>query len=207
MTTYTSQPDEATGIDTYILSNNATTNYGTGSVIIVGYKDNGLNPPTVGRGLVKFDLSSIPVNASVISANLYVWVAADNSDNARTLSAYRVLRAWVETQSTWNIYSTGNNWGTAGCGNTSTDREAASIGSAAVGASEAVGTMITISLNTSKVEEWISGTLTNNGLLLKVDTESWDQYSYDSSSSVTAGERPKLVIEYNSDRRKSAVFF
>jgi len=206
MTTYTSQPDEASGIDTYILSSSPTTNYGTSSVIVVG-QVLPFATPEINRGLIKFDISSIPSNSSIVSANLYLWVSADDSSNARTLSAYRVLRAWVEAQATWNVYSTGNNWGTAGCSNTSTDREAASIGSASVGASESVGTMITIALNTAKVEEWINGTLTNNGLLLKVDTESSDKYSYDSSSSGTAGERPKLVIEYNSDRRKSAVFF
>ena len=194
MTTYTSQPDETSGTDTFLSSNAPTTNYGTDSKIEIG--ENNALTNYVFRGLIKFDLSSIPANSSITSAILSLWTETDYSSNARTLSAYRVLRAWSESQATWNVYTTGNNWGTAGCANTTTDRESASIGSAAVGASVANDTEIQITLDPLKVQEWVSGAFTNNGLLLRVDVESDDEYRYDSSSSTTANQRPKLVIEY-----------
>lgn len=199
MTVYTYQPDDSTGIDAFMSSGNATTNYGTANYMAIGH-----DPAPAGlgtsRALIKFDLSAISPSERVVSAVLSLWVSLDNSSNARTISVYRVLRAWVEGQTTWNVYSTGNNWGTAGCSNTTTDREATDIGTASVGASPGVGTEIQISLTPAKVQDWITGGMTNNGMLLKVDTESADEIQYDSSGSATAGERPKLVITTISGR-------
>lgn len=199
MTVYTYQPDDTTGLDTFMSSGNATTNYGSANYLSIGH-DAAPAGLGVARTLIKFDLSGIPPNERVVSATLSLWVSLDNSSNARTISVYRVLRAWVEGQATWNVYSTGNNWGTAGCSNTSTDREAADIGTAAISASPGVGTEIQIALTPAKVQDWITGAVTNNGILLKVDTESGDEIQYDSSGSATAGERPKLVITTISGR-------
>jgi len=138
----------------------------------------------------------IPTSAVVQSAILSIYVSADYSGATRTLRAYRTLRAWVEAQATWNIYSTGNNWGTAGCSNTTTDREATDIGNVSVIDTLTAGTEVQISLTPAKVQEWISGTLTNNGLLLKVDTESGDAYRYHSHEGATSNLRPKLVVTY-----------
>ena len=50
---------------------------------------------------------------------------------------------------------------------------------------------------TALVQEWIDGTA-NEGMLLKVSSESGTSHGSDfhSSDSVTAGKRPKLVINY-----------
>ena len=183
--------DQASAIDAYIQNTAATTNYGSSHLLLTGHDSTNTN-----RFLIKWDLSSIPKNAKVISAVLSLYINADYSNNARTLSAYRCLRAWVEGEVTWNVYSTGNNWGTSGCANTTTDREARDIGSASVGPSPSVGSEIAITLTPSKVQEWISGTLTNNGLLMKVDTETSDSMWYHSQEGSTAELRPKLVITY-----------
>lgn len=144
------------------------------------------------RSLVKFDLSSIPANATITSASLILTVTSDLSSNARTLSAYRVLRNWA-SGANWNTYNSTNNWGTAGCGNTTTDREATDIGTATQPASPSAGSTVTISLTASKIQEWYSGALANYGLLLKVDTEVDDAIYYESGNSTN---KPILRIDY-----------
>lgn len=159
---------------------------------------------TLYRALLKFDLSSIPATATVDTATLTLTVTANNATIASTLSAYRMIRAWVEgtkeyTDSgadgaTWNTYDGANAWGTAGANNTTTDREAAAFGSRSN--SDAESGALAMSLTAAKVEEWVDGTLTNNGLLLKTGEGDYDQYFYASSDNTTAASRPKIVVEY-----------
>lgn len=193
MPTYTSQPDEASGIDTFIQSNAATTNRGTATGLEIG-ENSGITK-AVSRALIKFDLSPIPSTAIISSATLTITPESDRSNNARTLSVYRQKRAWVETEATWNIYSTGNNWQTAG-GFGANDCEQTSIGHVSISASQTVNVGVDISLTASAIQEIVNGTWTNNGFLLKVDTEANDQFVYYSSGAATASYRPKLVIEY-----------
>ena len=194
MATYTSQPDETSGIDTFLhgYSDLQNTNYATDALLQIGELNNTTASPC--RTLIKFDLSSL-VGANIISATLSLFVSEDYADNARTFRAFRMKRAWVESQATWNIYSTGNNWSTAG-GFHSDDCEQTDIGTCDFTDSEAANTEKTFTLTAAKVREWIDGTFTNNGLLIKADTELNEGYLMHSSSSATAGYRPKLVIEY-----------
>ena len=66
--TYTSQPGSSSGIDTYLLSTSATTNFGTFSEMGVGENNDATG--RYARSLLKFDLSSIPSDATVTSATL-----------------------------------------------------------------------------------------------------------------------------------------
>lgn len=193
MATYTSQPDGASGNDTYIISDNPTTNYGTNTSMNIGFDTGGGG---AGRALIKFDLSSIPATATITSAILTLTPVTDNSSNARTLSVYRCLRAWTEAGATWNKYDGTNNWGTAGAENTTSDRESTAIGTLSVSASETLNVGKDITLDASKMQEFITGALANNGFVLRVNTESNDGYNWASSDHVTAAYRPKLVIEY-----------
>lgn len=191
-TTYSSQPDGTAGIDVPIRSDTPTTNYNTTTVFNIGEANSAAQ---VGRALIKFDLSSIPANATINSATLSLWTTADLSDNARTFRIYRTLRNWVESQATWNIFSTGNNWGTAGGFNAS-DSEQTDIGSRAFTASEANGEK-QWTLTASAIQEMVAGTFANNGFIVKADTENNDMYQFATSDNATAGNRPKLVIDYS----------
>lgn len=97
--------------DTSIRQFHATTNYGSNTSVTIETTSDG--------ALYKFDLSSI-AGATVSSATFTVnQVTRGGSHN---ITAYRLLRTdWVESQATYNIYKTSNNWGTAGALNTSTD--------------------------------------------------------------------------------------
>lgn len=70
--------------------------------------------------LLKFDIGSTGiVAADVVSADLRIY--GESRGFQHDMTVYRALRNWVSTQATWNIYSTGNNWGTAGATNSSSD--------------------------------------------------------------------------------------
>ncbi len=190
--TYTSQPDDTSGIDTFIDSAATTTNYASNVEIKFG-DSNG--SASVWRTLIKFDLSSIPSSNTASSATLSLYISQRDSVNARTCHVYRTLRAWNESQATWNIWSTSNNWTTAGAGSDGNDADLTnSWGSSSFTASETAGTEKQFSLNISYINNFISGAWTNNGWLLRMQTETNDAYLMHSSSSATSSLRPKLVI-------------
>lgn len=187
------QPDGTAGVDAYISALNPTTNYETDQGLFVGEMNSGVGD--IRSSLLKFDLSSIPANAVINSAVLSLWLALDESDNARTARVYRQKRAWVESQVTWNVYSTGNSWQTAG-GVGSDDIDLVSIGSHAFSASEANGEKQFL-LTAAAVEEWVSGAFANNGLIIVMDTQSDDGYQFRSSDYVAfPANRPQLAINY-----------
>jgi len=195
MTTYTSQPDATDGIDTFMNNIDSDTNYAT-STIVVGAAPAGYT----GRGLIKFDFTKgtnpIPAYSQILSATLYITPSVDSSGNTRVMSVYRVLRAWTEAGATWNKYDGVNAWGTAGCANTTTDRESTAIGTATILANQTIGVAVPITLTASKVQEWLNGGLTNNGMLLQVATESSDQFRYQSSDTGSETTRPKIIINF-----------
>lgn len=192
--TQTLQPAEADAVDTYIRSNQATTNFGTNGALYAG-EWNGLTFTT--RSLLKFsDLTTIPSNALVKSSTLTLKVKdASGFGTSSIMQIYRQLRAWVEGEATWNIYSTGNNWGTAG-GFNATDCEQTNIGSTSVPSKPANDSDVVIALTPAKVQEWIDGTLTHNGFMLRTQDEANDTIGFYSSSEGINTKRPKLVTVY-----------
>ena len=193
MSTYSSQPDDTTGVDAYISSDNATTNFGTSTLFQIGEWNGGTS---VNRGILKFDLSSIPSNAVISDATLSLWVDGDLSSNARTAEMFRVRRNWVESQVTWNVWSTSNNWTTAGAGDTTNDIDSTVCGSCSFTASESAGTQKDFTLVVAELTKLIDGTYNNYGWLFKMQTETNDEYQMRSSSHATSANRPKLVINY-----------
>lgn len=152
-TVYFSQPDGTDGIDTYLNSNAATTNYGNEVYMKVF--------AGTASGLIKFDLSTIPATALILNAKLYLYSTADYGiAAAEDLSIYRLKRAWVEGQATWNIFSTGNNWQTAGA-NGANDYDNNSLSDIVVPSFNS--TWCCFDLDTDLFQELIDGTMTNNG--------------------------------------------
>ena len=185
MATLTLQP--ASGIDAAIDSYRPTTNLGSDYLFAVGYDNQ-----RIYRQLIKFDLSALPSGADITSATLSWYVNIDVSTNQTTYRVYRLKRAWVESQVTWSIYSTGNSWQVAG-GFGANDCEQVDIGSRIFTAAETTNEFKDFALTpTTK-----AGLDLGNGWLIKADNESVQaQYRGFSSDWDTAAQRPKLVIEY-----------
>jgi RHS repeat-associated protein len=190
---YTSQPAGTDGVDTYLLNTSPTTNNGTAVTMWVGESNNATDK--VARSLIKFDLSSIPSNATITSATISLWTDADFSDNDRTIKVYRLKVPFNESQATWNEASTGVNWQSPGASGTN-DRESTNIGSILIDADEPLDIEKQISLSTAQIQEMVNGTFTNNGFIIIADTEDNDRFSYRTSDASAATKRPKLVIQY-----------
>lgn len=68
--------------------------------------------------LIKFDLTGYD-SASVVTADFVLYTPMRGYGHNVAIS--RLTRDWVGNQATWNIFSTGNNWGTAGAKLVNTD--------------------------------------------------------------------------------------
>lgn len=191
MTTFTG----TVSTDGYMRSDNTT--YAGGAlnsgVLPVGESN---AAASVRRSFIKADLSSIPSTSTITAATLSLTVDSDASDNARNMFAYRILRNWDVDYCCWDNYASGAAWSTAGCANTTTDREATAIGTVAVAASPAAGSIIDMPLSASAVQDWISGAVANYGVLLQVATESNDSIIYEANENGTSSRNPKWTIEY-----------
>lgn len=92
--------------DAYITSGYPTTNNNNAALWI------GNHYPGICRALVQFNLSSIPANAEVLSAQMKLYFASTSSGPvSRTIQCHQVLRSWSESTCTWN-----SPWTTPGLG-------------------------------------------------------------------------------------------
>jgi hypothetical protein len=190
MTIYTS-PQDGTDRDCPIYFSLADTNVsGQGYLYIGERNDQGSG---LYRSLLWISLAGIPANAKVTAADIKLVVGIDRTSNARTMRAYRLKRAWVEAQATWNSYSTGNAWQTAGAIGAN-DIEATELGNVSVSATPS-GT-ITIPCDPAQIQLWVDTPASNLGVLLKMDTEADDATYYYSHTNGTSGNRPYMVVTY-----------
>lgn len=194
MTTFSVQPNPTAGQDTYLYLGNKTSTSGKTSVYIGVGQANSSNYDY--RGLIKFDLSTIPSNATVSSATLSLYYCYGTDGVSNTIKVYRQKRAWTENGACWSYYTGTTAWAEEG-GFGSDDCEQTEIGSVTI--SDVTYEWKNISLTASKVQEWISGTLTNNGLLLKATDETTNNsYKSFNSSDYTddTSLRPKFEVVY-----------
>lgn len=195
MTTLTLQPDETASKDTF-LRNDAgqAINYGSNQYLYVGGRE-----PDYYRqnSLIRFDMSSIPAGAIINSAVFSLYLVAEGSDNAKTLSVYRLLRDWNELQATWLLASTGVSWGTSGARSTSTDIYATPLGSRSFTTTEALG-FKDFTLTAAEIKKMIDGTYSNYGFNVISSSESNSnmEWGFASATYATASYRPKFVIDY-----------
>lgn len=182
--------------DTSLQSNAATTNRNGDTPNYVGESNAAASMLRTLMKWVQLSDGTIPANAIIDSAVMSIYFTNDYSSNARTLRVYRPKRAWVSNQATWNIYSTGNSWATAG-GFGADDCEQTGIGSINLTAAEALNEFKNIALTASKIQEYVSGAWTNNGFLLKMDTETDDMYAFAAIEDGTESHRPKLTITWH----------
>jgi len=192
---------------TQIYKATPTTNLGSNSSIEASTFDSG---DTRVSWLRFTGISSIPAGSTITAVSLFLWKTNDNvfaddggSEVPNTFEIRRSLRDWVETQATWNIYKTSNNWGTAG-GSNATDRSATLSGSQATAFNTDVGAYKEIALNATgiaDVQGFLDGTLTNNGWRFGLADESGTgnsagQYQVFTSDNGTNGHRPYLSVTY-----------
>ena len=181
--------------DTQLVSDHPTTNYENGVSLGVGESNLIIR---IVRSILVPDFSSV-AGYVITAATLKLTPSIDFTDNARTMYAHRILRSVVTTQATWDIYSTGNNWGTAGCKDSTNDYDGAVVlGSATQPSNPSIGSAgsFTMALDATEMQKFNDGTYTNNGIILFVDTEDADLTFYDSKESTTPNYRPIITVTY-----------
>lgn len=195
------QPDATMGKDTPIFgsSTSANLNYGTGIGFQIGQITGGTYSPS--RGLMQFDLSSIPSNAAITKAELQMYYKFGLNSYAN-IGVHRVNRNWLEGNgngsstndgATWNKYDGLNNWSTVGGDYNSTPESTLSVGGTTSGYCKWDVSNL--------VKGWFNGITPNNGLLLKSSLETGQSvatYKYFPTSDDTSiSQRPQLLVTYS----------
>lgn len=176
-------------LDTEIRLDAPTTNFGTGT-------DLDLTKYAAGdhsQSLIKFDLSHIPANAVITSAILCLRFKASSGTSLQG-SVRRLLRDWVVGESTYNIYSTGNNWTTAGALSDGNDR--VGTATATTAALPGIGAWTAFEV-AADVQAFIDGTPNYGWHLERTDAGEDAKYWVGHSSNSTDNSRPELVVTYH----------
>ena len=171
--------------DTYIDAWYPTTNYGAVDTVNVRSGD-------IRGALLQFNISTIPTDATITSARLYLYAVSQTNANPIEISTYQVLRAWNESTATWNVASTGVNWGTAGANNILNDRFTTASDTQTV---STINTWHNWDV-TSIVQAWAGG-VANRGILLKAYSDALGSVSYSFASSERGiSAVPYLIVEW-----------
>jgi hypothetical protein len=173
--------------DTQIASTNTTTNYDTADEIFV---TNAWGTASTTRFLLMtFNIAALAA-LDVVSAILHLSAKSGTGFPAR-LEARECIRAYVPNEVTWNVYSTGNNWGTAGAANTTSDVVTDRYGSAYVGYLDArMGIDITPLVKAYAAAS--TGTL--RLVIGSAGTASSNAIGFHAIESATAAKRPVLHV-------------
>jgi hypothetical protein len=160
--------------DTYIASGNPTGNYGSDTNMGIGYNSAG---PQAMRMLIQFNLSSIPSNATVNSAIVYLYQVSASGESSMGFQAQYAVSQWNESNATW-----GN---------------ANYIGGAPLPVGNFPNTIGWLSVNAVNLfRSWVSGAQTNYGLIITGNESSTgNNYRYFYSSNAS-GNRPYVDISY-----------
>lgn len=162
-------------VDSFISASYPTTNYNYQGFISAG------NHPTFGtvRGLMRFDLPSLPDGAVITSAAITYYLDMTVSGTTK-IDLYRVNSDWNETSVTWNTQPVKN---------------AAPESSASVGTSNS-----SYSFDITKLaQDWYGGAQANFGIELLANPEGADRRSFEGGTSSNSAWRPKLTINYTVD--------
>jgi hypothetical protein len=172
--------------DSYMSAGSPTNNYGTNTrMSVTGYADQGAT--NVQRGLVKFDVSSIPSGTTIARATLYLY-SYQVTGSTGYYGAYALTRNFTANGVTWNTYDGTNAWTTAG----------GDFNGTADGTSpkQSVANVWYAFDVTSRVQQWINNPSSNYGWVIKCTDENLhnQDYFYQSDYATDTSLRPKLVV-------------
>jgi hypothetical protein len=182
------------GKDGYIRKDDPTKCFGTSKNLDAGqFWHNSAH-----RLLLRFDLSELPHNANISSAELKLWMYNDGPNKDVQLNVHRITRDWEEgtkgyhdNGATWNTYDGVNSWNTPGG-----DFDPLIIASRIVKTQNQYYSWDVTDL----VIAWKQGSYENYGMILKGEDEQSDiqkRKRFRSSDYGTQSQRPQLIINYN----------
>ena len=145
------------------------------------------------RPLLRFGLGAVPQGAKVHSAELQLNLDSVSGD-AETVNIHRLTRSWTESGVTWESRDGSNGWTVPGG-----DFDPAVAGSFLA---ESVG-FVTADI-TGLVQQWVSGSSENYGLLLAAAAQSGTKNEKKFTSSDDDADpslHPRLTVSYSCDCR------
>lgn len=182
-TTVTLKPGAAAGKDARLWDINPSMNYGTEPDFIAAAWTWGGSSGLL-RSLIQFDLSAIPANSTIVSANLSLFYnsTSTSAGQAGANASYlqRVTSTWDESSVTWN--------------NQPSTTSANQILLAQSSATNQSYPNINVS---AIVQDWINNPSTNYGFLLKLQNEvQMVSMKFCSSDAADSTKWPALEITY-----------
>ncbi len=191
-TTTTFQPG-ASGTDSYIRDGaNDSNNFGASAILKIN------NSSGEEASLLQFDLSGIPSGAEILSASLELWLEGGVAVDTGVIDLHRLTQAWVEGDkdgqappagagATYNSYNGQTNWASAGG-----DFVALPLDSTTIKTLTPAWYQWDL---TPTAQDWVSGTASNEGLLLRASAGNVQKIFFTSSDGAAA-QRPKLTVAY-----------
>lgn len=182
-------------LDSFIREDTPTTNNGGQPFMFV-------NKHVAGQymhGYLEFDgLSNIPLNVVVTDASVKPYLNFGNSTNSNTISLKRFLVNPEELEITWNDYSSGNSWTTAGGLSDGNDRSATISASVSFPGQTYGYITFTGSQLITDVQNYIYGVYNNNGWHMeRIDAADDGDLRRFTSRTGADGQRPYLSVTYN----------
>ena len=176
-----------------------TTAYGgSSSMQIAKYSTGDNNEVLINFTGIATWATAVGCPCTVTAVELGIKSLSHTGAGSQTATIYRMVRDWTEAQFTWNVYSTGNNWSTAGAKGSGTDRAASSSGTFTMGDTDDTYMVSNGEAGLiSDVQGWANGTFSNYGWILERTDGSNDAtarvFSTDDDSNLF---RPYLTITY-----------
>jgi fibronectin type 3 domain-containing protein len=172
--------------DTWIDANNVASSNGNDDLISIDGED-----PLETLGLIRWDLSVVPLNAVIHAAS--ITVTKSNHSSSLEYSIFEALRDWSEGEATWTEASAGVSW------------EADGASGAADRGAEVLGTIVSNSLGTHTYElsasgvallqTWLSNSSLNRGFIIS-NPNSSNGFEFASREGGVSSSRPQLSIGY-----------
>ncbi len=179
--------------DSYMNEGAKDTNYGGQTYIEVSSKPSAWGNA---RGILKFDLSSIPSGSTITSVTLSLYLYSTRGYD-RTYCIHKVTKNWTESGVTWNKYDGTNNWTTSGG-----DYEATASATVTAGAVWNIWVNWSSSTLVSDVQGFVNNPSTNFGWIIKDQTEgssNQDWVRFYSKEYTETTLRPKLAVTYSGE--------
>ncbi len=132
-------------------------------------------------GLLKFDLSEIPSNATIVGCDLFLYINTEG----QFFELHKMYQAWSEV----STYSS------LGGLPAFDDVDAASVADARHGNYDTITDAVQIKIPAATIQDWVDGTVANDGWAV-YGTTNGDGLQFRSRDHATAADRPKLVVRY-----------
>ena len=167
-----------------------TTSFCSSTTVRIGYSSNSAR-----RGLFYFDLSGYKGGQTVTAADVKLYCEGGSTTNSADYLLKRVkapggtANAQWTIDATWNKYDGTHSWTNAG-GDfaTSPTYDTTTLSCTSTGYKNWSATAL--------VQDWLDGTLTNYGVLLRQSGESTTNLLDFTSADSTSSNKPKLVLTY-----------